>query len=116
MTDLEINESVLRKDRPRLTGTLNRCLALMQDGRRRTLNEIASVLDCSTQGAGARLRELRCPKNGGWTVNKNQVSVGLWEYWVTSPNQCKNTPNKQCSQGELFAIPQPNYYDEENLR
>lgn len=84
MNDFEPNKSILPEARPRMARTLNRCYELKQGGHRRTLGQIASMLDCSAQGARTRLRELRYLENSGWAVNKERISGCLWEYCLSA--------------------------------
>lgn len=70
-------------DQARLAGSLARVLALMQDGRWRTLPDIAFWAQCKEQSASARLRDLRKAKFGSWTVEKRRIGNGLWAYKVT---------------------------------
>ena len=77
------------QDGPRLASTLARVYLLMQDGRWRTIKQVASAVGCSEPGASARLRDLRKPKfsaeypNGG--VDRRRVEGGLWEYSMRPP-------------------------------
>ena len=73
-------------DRERLMGQLAHVLALMSDGKWRTLREIADAPNkaYSDAGVSARLRDLRKPRFGGYTVERRRVSdSGLFEYRVT---------------------------------
>ena len=72
-------------DRERLMGQLAHVLALMSDGKWRTLKEIAGE-KYSEAGVSARLRDLRKAKWGSYTVDRRrrgEVKSGLFEYMVT---------------------------------
>jgi len=77
------------KDRARLSAQLQAVFDLMRDGEWRTLDEIGiglfewSGVMAMTQGISARVRDLRKPKFGGYTVNRRRVvsrPAGLYEY------------------------------------
>lgn len=70
-------------DRDRLTGQILRIRDLMQDGRWRTLNEIADATQDPPASISAQLRHLRKPRFGGYTVTRRrrgEPAHGLWEY------------------------------------
>lgn len=70
-------------DLERLASSLDRVKALMRDGRWRSLSEIAQRCGCSEAGASARLRDLRKPRFGRYTVERRRrgdPKAGLWEY------------------------------------
>jgi len=66
----------------RLNRLLDRVRELMIDGRWRTLRQIAEVTGGSEAGVSARLRELRRPAHGEYTVERDRVRDGLWRYRV----------------------------------
>ena len=66
------------EDVRRLKTVKQRVLALMLDGRPRTLKEIADVAGCSETSASARIRELG---GEGHPYDKKQLRRGLWYYW-----------------------------------
>lgn len=74
-------------DGTRLTTALEKVIALMRDGRERTLAEVASYSGCTEAGASARLRDLRKPKMqarfGSFTVTSRRADRGLWLYRIT---------------------------------
>ena len=70
------------RDGPRLASQLDRVTHLMRDGRWRTLGEIANAVEGSEPAVSARLRDLRKPRFGAWTVERRYVAGGLWEYRV----------------------------------
>ncbi len=74
-------------DTIRLSTALGRVHSLMADGEWRTLEDIAATCGCSVQGASARLRDLRKDRFGGFTVERQRVAGGLWEYRVAKPPQ-----------------------------
>lgn len=64
---------------------LKRVFELMQDGAARTLDEIANALGISESSAGARLRDLRKPRFGGYTVKREKLATSrnVYTYAVT---------------------------------
>jgi len=74
------------QDFVRLKCALERVAHLMQDGRPRTLKQIAVACGCSEAGASARLRDLRKSKFqavfGKADVNSERFEGGLWKYQV----------------------------------
>ncbi len=71
------------KDGERLDTQHKRVLALMSDGRWRTLADIAEVVPGLTTALSARVRDLRKPKFGGHNVEIERVKGGLNKYRVT---------------------------------
>ena len=69
-------------DGPRLGTHLERVAAYMRDGQWRTLWEIARAAGCPPQSASARLRDLRKPRFGGYTVERQRCQVGVFVYRV----------------------------------
>ena len=68
-------------DKVRLTGQLGKVFRLMEDGKYRTLREIADSIGGSEAGVSARLRDLRKDKFGAHTIIGERSSVsGLWIY------------------------------------
>ena len=47
-----------------------------------TLGQIVAAVGGSAPGVSARLRDLRKPRFGGYTVERRYVADGLWEYRV----------------------------------
>ena len=74
------------RDAERLTGQLDRVRSVMRDGRWRTLAEIAARVEGSEAGVSARLRDLRKPRFGGLTVEREYVERGIWRYRVLPAN------------------------------
>lgn len=74
-------------DSPRLIGQHAEILALMLDGRWRTLAEIESATGYPQASISAQLRHLRKPRFGGYEVDKRRRTTdgGTWEYRVFKP-------------------------------
>lgn len=70
------------RDGSRLRAQLNRVLTAMRDGQWRTLAQLAESAEAPEASVSARLRDLRKPKFGGYTVERRYVSAGLFEYRV----------------------------------
>lgn len=70
------------QDQGRLRRQLEAVKRVMQGGEWRTLAEIALLAGCPEASASARLRDLRKPKFGAWTVERQRVSGGLYRYRV----------------------------------
>ena len=68
------------RDGERLRSQLQRVRDLMIDGQWRTLQQIARQVGGSEAGVSARLRDLRKPRNGGYTVERKYIADGLYEY------------------------------------
>ena len=69
-------------DGPRLGAQLAQVASLMRDGQWRTLYEIAHATGCPEQSVSARLRDLRKPRYGGYTVERQRCKVGVFVYRV----------------------------------
>lgn len=74
---------ITHADQIRLASQHDRVLALMRDGRFRTLKEIALLVRGSEAGVSARLRDLRKVRWGAWTVTRRRISHGVFVYQVT---------------------------------
>ncbi len=70
------------RDEIRLSGQLRKIFALMQDGQRRTLENISALTGEPPASVSAQLRHLRKPRFGGYRVNKYHMGAGLYEYEV----------------------------------
>lgn len=75
------------RDRKRLDGAMGRVYALMRDGRKRTLQEIAAGAKCSEAGASARFRDFRQPVGQKRfpdvaEANSECIGGGVWVYWL----------------------------------
>lgn len=68
------------RDRPRLSGQLERVFNAMRDGQWRTLRKLAELTGDPEASVSAQLRHLRKPKFGGHTVRKEHVGNGLYRY------------------------------------
>ena len=71
----------------RLARQLSAVRDLVSDGKWRTLHEIADVVGAPEASVSARLRDLRKPKFGGWTVERRrrgEAKRGLHEYRRTT--------------------------------
>lgn len=75
------------RDGERVGGALERVYALMRDGRKRTLPEIAEGAGCSEAGASARFRDFRKAKHRAQfpdvadAMSEHQGG-GVWVYWL----------------------------------
>lgn len=72
-------------DSSRLGAQLAAVRQLMGDGLWRTLSEIAAALNAPEASVSARLRDLRKPRFGGFTVirrRRGEAARGLHEYMV----------------------------------
>jgi hypothetical protein len=73
------------RDSPRLTEQIGRVWDAMQDGKWRTLEQIAEITGDPTPSISAQLRHLRRKKFGSHTVLKKYAGNGLYLYQVTRP-------------------------------
>lgn len=71
------------RDGDRLNGQAADVFGLMRDGKWRTLAEISTATGHPEASVSARLRDLRRPSLGGYKVEREYVSCGLWRYRVT---------------------------------
>ena len=71
------------RDNARLTVQLNEVRRLMVPGDWWTLAELARATGYPEASISARLRDLRKPKFGGYTVERQYVERGLFRYRVT---------------------------------
>lgn len=69
-------------DRTRLKAQLVRVRELMRDGLPRTLSQIADATGDPESSVSARLRDLRKPRYGMWTVCRKRLPNGLHMYWL----------------------------------
>jgi hypothetical protein len=70
------------EDHGRLARQLNMVRAIMRDGKWHTLGEISERVGSPEASISARLRDLRKPKFGGLTVDRQRRAKGLFEYRV----------------------------------
>lgn len=68
------------RDSVRLSRQLYSVLDLMRDGKWRTLREIATKTNNPESSISARLRDLRKPRFGAHTVEREYVNQGLYRY------------------------------------
>lgn len=68
------------RDSARLGEQMMAVLSVMADGKWRTLAAIASETNAPEASVSARLRDLRKPRFGGYTVNREYVRRGLYQY------------------------------------
>lgn len=73
------------RDRKRLAGLVLRVCDLMLDHQWRSLAEISGAVGGSEAGVSARLRDLRKPSFGGYTVERKYIKDGLWLYRIAPP-------------------------------
>ena len=73
------------RDGTRLAQQMGRVRRVMADGTWHTLAELAAECDAPEASVSARLRDLRKPRFGGYTVERRYVSAGLFEYRLTQP-------------------------------
>ncbi len=69
-----------KEDQERLKGQIKRVYNLMNDGRWRTLGDIANHTKDPQQSISARLRDLRKDKFGAHNVERQSVGNGLYLY------------------------------------
>jgi hypothetical protein len=71
-------------DRDRLAAQLALVRAVMSDGQWHTLAGIADLIGAPEASISARLRDLRKPRFGAWTIERRRVPLGhgLHEYRV----------------------------------
>lgn len=77
--------SLTRSDRLRLGDQLRRVADFMGKGGWYSLEEISIATGAPEASVSARLRDLRRPKCGCWTVERRRRSGGLWEYRAVRP-------------------------------
>jgi len=71
---------VHERDSARLGDQMAAVLSVMADGKWRTLADIASETNAPEASVPARLRDLRKPRFGGHTVNRQFLRRGLFSY------------------------------------
>ena len=67
-------------DEERLKNLLGRVWGFMRDGGWHTLADIRSSCGGTEASVSARLRDLRKERFGGYTIDRQRVSGGLYEY------------------------------------
>lgn len=73
------------RDGCRLRGQLELVAWLMRDGAWWTIPALAARVGCSQTSASARIRDLRKPKFGGHTIERQYVTRGVWRYRMVRP-------------------------------
>jgi len=68
------------RDGARLGDQMMAVLSVMADGQWRTLKQLAAAVDAPEASVSARLRDLRKPRFGGHTVNREYLRRGLYQY------------------------------------
>ena len=68
------------RDGKRLGAQLSAVIAVMKDGRWRTLCELAGLCDSPEASVSARLRDMR---RLGWEVQRRYIERGQWTYSAT---------------------------------
>ena len=69
-----------KRDSHRLTGQMQRIYDCMSDGRWKTLSQVSEVTGAPEASASAGIRNLRKERFGGFTVDREHVSNGLYRY------------------------------------
>lgn len=64
----------------RLSNTLRKVFDVMRDGEPHTIADIAHRVGSSEASVSARIRDLRKPRFGAWTVERKRVNGGLFTY------------------------------------
>src|SRR5882762_6250173 len=70
------------RDTERLSDQLRRVFNFMSDGLWHTLREIGAATGAPEQSTSSRLRDLRKPRFGAYTVERRYDGAGLWSYRV----------------------------------
>jgi len=73
------------RDAARLGGGMLRVLKVMIDGEPRTIPEIITQARVSPMSASRFIRYLRKPEFGGFIINKNYITGGLYYYSLQVP-------------------------------
>jgi hypothetical protein len=71
------------RDGKRLNAQAQAVFSYMQHGEWRTLADIAAATGHPEASVSARLRDLRRPQFGGYTVERRYIANGLWQYKVS---------------------------------
>lgn len=82
MAGLHFDGATYEKERDglRLAEQMRAVFAVMKDGQFRTLAQLAQMTGAPEASVSARLRDLRKPRFGGHTVNRQYVRKGLHQY------------------------------------
>jgi hypothetical protein len=73
------------RDGERLSRQARVVFDLMQDGKWRTLADIAARTKEPEASISARLRDLRKERNGSYRVEREYLAGGIWQYRVLPP-------------------------------
>lgn len=68
------------RDEARLGRSLAAVRQVMQDHQWHTIAELAEKAECSQAAASARIRDLRKPQFGSYTIEREYMANGLWRY------------------------------------
>lgn len=68
------------KERKKLNKGLQRVLDIMSDGEWWKMDEIAAQADMREGSVGSRIRELREPRHGGYTIERRHVGDRQYEF------------------------------------
>jgi hypothetical protein len=68
------------RDSSRLGDQMLAVYCLMKDGQPRTLAQIAAITSAPEASVSARLRDLRKPRFGGYQIDREYISRGLFRY------------------------------------
>lgn len=71
---------VPERDGSRLAEQTKAVFSVMKDGQFRTLSSLAQLTSAPEASVSARLRDLRKPRFGGHTVNREYLGRGLFQY------------------------------------
>jgi len=89
------SDYVRERDDARLTGQLLRVWECMQDGRWRTLKQIAEITKDPEASISAQLRHLRKKRFGSHEVEKEYLNNGLYKYRLII-NEEENDSQRTC--------------------
>lgn len=76
------------RDSGRLAAQMGAVFDLMKDGVWRSLAQIAEKVGAPESSVSARLRDLRKPRFGGYSVGRRYVCKGLFVYQLTREAEC----------------------------
>lgn len=75
-------ETATERDTKQLGRQMQAVYALMRDGQRRTLAQMATALGEPPASVSARWRDLK--NQFGFETHKEHVGSGVWVYWMVS--------------------------------
>jgi hypothetical protein len=82
LPDFDGGTYLRQRDHVRLAKQAQAIWDILADGRWHTLAELRERTGYPEASISARLRDLRKPKFGGWTVEHENTGRGLWRYRV----------------------------------